>query len=329
MSSVNVKSIDAINDFNLHLKKFAYSVYSIIRSIKIKIQQLRDWLNNKKHYLQRQVENATYEVNYAKNALYSCLDNRRDGCSYYESKLNEALRHLRELENKLRNFIKIKSIIENEVDIIQSQLFKLDKMLKNELVSANSFLDNIVERLSQYVNVYIRSQSSDLLFLADKQRNFTTIPLDIVNRIPLGFECKDDYLIFKELLISGFKQAGYSDFCAIMQGSSVTGTKFDTGEPFDEQSDYDVAIANLSLFNNARNLRLKIRGSNNQPRILIDNNNFYIAIKLGIDKVMVQLSDFCKRPVNFMLYRSKNEIIERSKCNSYQDEIDQYIEITC
>jgi len=324
MSSVNVKSIDAINDFKLHLKKLDFSVYSIIQSIKIKIQQLRNWLNEKQSYWQRQVENATHEVNYAKNALYRCLDNRRDGCSYYESKLNEALRHLRESENKLRDFIKIKSIIEKEVDIIQSQLFKLDRMLKNELVSAIRFLDNIVEKLIRYVGVSISPQSFDQLFLGDKQKNTTTIPLD---RIPLGFESKDDYLIFKELLVSGFKQAGYSDVCAIMQGSSVIGTKFDTGEPFDEKSDYDVAIASLSLFNKAKNLRLKIRGSNNQPRILIDNNNFYIAIKLEIEKVMAQLSDLCKRPVNFMLYRSKNEIIDRSICNSYQDEIDQYIEI--
>ena len=54
------------------------------------------------------------------------------------------------------------------------------------------------------------------------------------------------------------------DAYAFMRGSSATGVKWATGEPFDEASDIDLAVVDADLFAKAQDLGLKLRGANSR-----------------------------------------------------------------
>ena len=64
-------------------------------------------------------------------------------------------------------------------------------------------------------------------------------------RVPLGFADAEEFPAFAAHLTEGLRDAGYGDAIPVFQGSSVTGVKYTTGEPFDvgRTSDFDIALA--------------------------------------------------------------------------------------
>ncbi|MDM8549811.1 hypothetical protein QUF72_07030 [Desulfobacterales bacterium HSG2] len=137
---------------------------------------------------------------------------------------------------------------------------------------------------------------------------------DNVRRIPFGFRNLSEFREFGKTLHSGFREAGFDDVTAIMQGSATTGKSFAKEKIFNGDSDFDVAIVSPSLFNLAKNMGLKVWGKTNQPRILLEAEESRVEIEgLGLTNVTEELRKKAGRVVNFMVYRSKSDAFRRAE----------------
>jgi len=98
-----------------------------------------------------------------------------------------------------------------------------------------------------------------------------------------------------------------------MQGSAVTNKSFREHLPFRDSSDFDVAIVSPLLFNAAEMSGAKVRGKNNQPRILLNKKVNFIIESLGLAEVREHLYKKTGRHANFMIYKSDSDSIERGQ----------------
>ncbi len=127
----------------------------------------------------------------------------------------------------------------------------------------------------------------------------------------LGFRDSGKFRDFGTALRNGLDDAGYLDTVPIMQGSSVTGVKYLTGEPFDvgRRSDYDVALAGDDLLAAAKQIGVELRSRGTRTAELTPEN----VEELGLTAMNAGLEATAKREVKFMIFRSAEETIGRSK----------------
>jgi RHS repeat-associated protein len=133
---------------------------------------------------------------------------------------------------------------------------------------------------------------------------------DTARAIPHGFSSTDDFQAFGSKLKGGLTDAGYSDAVAAFQGSSVTGVKHTTGQPFDVErvSDFDIALASPTLLARAKELGIELRSGGVRTRPLTADD----LESLGLSKLAVQLSQSAGRPVNFMIFDTLETAVNRA-----------------
>jgi RHS repeat-associated protein len=125
--------------------------------------------------------------------------------------------------------------------------------------------------------------------------------------IPLGFASASEFNEFGSQLYSGLTKAGFGNTQAVLQGSAVTGQSFSTGAAFGANSDFDVALGGDEIFGAAVDdgFALRSGGIRTGPLSAIDVQT------LGLSGVRSSLSAFAGRPVNFMIFRSIEDAVER------------------
>ncbi len=141
---------------------------------------------------------------------------------------------------------------------------------------------------------------------------------------PRGFSSAESAQSFMQGINGGLRQAGYRDAIAILQGSSVTGTSYRTGEPFAlnqtrssitgqmRQSDRDVALAGSSIFQRASRLEgVTVRGAGtDNARILLNETHIQL---LGLQRTYENAQrQGGGAPVNFMVYQNPSAAFGRS-----------------
>ncbi|OWP79762.1 hypothetical protein BWK62_00575 [Flavobacterium oreochromis] len=141
--------------------------------------------------------------------------------------------------------------------------------------------------------------------------------------IPFGFKSYGQLKQFTAEIQSGIAKTGNGSRSPILlQGSSVSGRSFKTGELFDigRTSDFDVAIVNPELLKKAEQLGLSKPGSGRSFPLDLDNPERAKALRL--DKLQEKLSTRMGRDVNFRIFDSvdsaRNSSATKSlmiKCN--------------
>jgi YD repeat-containing protein len=129
--------------------------------------------------------------------------------------------------------------------------------------------------------------------------------------IPLGFSERSQFSAFGDALYTGLDVAGYKGAQAGFQGSSVTGRAFkDPHDPFDvgRVSDFDVALSSPELFGEARSVGIGLRQQGTRTGPLLPEH----LDRLGLTDLSSQLSQQAGRKVNFMIYRSMDDAMNRS-----------------
>ncbi len=131
-----------------------------------------------------------------------------------------------------------------------------------------------------------------------------------IKAIPQGFKDVGEFEQFGSRLSDGLTEAGFSDTRAVFQGSSVTGKSFRTGEAFDagRTSDYDIALGGDRIFGAAKDAGVGLRsgGIRTGPLRPVQLE------RLGLTELRADLSESAGRPVNFMIYHSIEDALERS-----------------
>ncbi|PIT13864.1 RHS repeat domain-containing protein [Snodgrassella alvi] len=129
--------------------------------------------------------------------------------------------------------------------------------------------------------------------------------------VPHGFKSFGQFKQFGQTLQAGLSKLGYPSSVSYMQGSSVSGVSFSTGQPFDvgRVSDFDVAISHPELYQKAEYLGIGKGGRTGPINMGSDT-----AKKLGIDNILQRLSRISgDRPVNAMIFKSSVEVKAKGK----------------
>jgi len=130
--------------------------------------------------------------------------------------------------------------------------------------------------------------------------------------VPLGMPNADEFRALGVPLRKRLDELGYPGAVIRIRGSSVTGVRYDDGKPFDfdapeKKSDYDLAISDPHLFEEAQRLGANLAtGTRTWP---LDETEPLIG--LGLEEVRQQMSITAKRPVSFMIYKDEMAIIRR------------------
>lgn len=122
--------------------------------------------------------------------------------------------------------------------------------------------------------------------------------------VPHGFKSAEEFQEFGRQLRSGLPEGTQP----LLQGSSVTGRRYRSGESFDEvhQSDLDIALVGFDLFERGQVLGLKAK-----DRTRIGPLSPQDLSNLGLLRLRDQLTAFTGRPVNFMLFASLEAALKR------------------
>ncbi len=128
---------------------------------------------------------------------------------------------------------------------------------------------------------------------------------------PHGFKTFEEFENFGQTLNTGVAEAGYENATAAFGGSSVTGFKYTTGAPFDvgRISDFDIAIISPEMVDDAAAIGVPLRGGGARTAPLPD----WALKELGLDTMASNLSNVAEREVNFMPYRSLQDLLGRGQ----------------
>ncbi len=127
--------------------------------------------------------------------------------------------------------------------------------------------------------------------------------------LPFGFANAAALQKFESTLANGLERAGANDASAYLTGSAVTGKSYSSGAAFDagRVSDFDVAIVSKGLLAKAKELGLSLRGAGTRTGPLTASE----LKALGLEKTAAELSKQSGRPVNFMIYGTKEALEKR------------------
>ena len=127
--------------------------------------------------------------------------------------------------------------------------------------------------------------------------------------LPFGFKNVGQFENFGSSLKSGLTKVS-DDAVGIFQGSAVTGKKYTTGALFDvgRVSDFDIGIASSKLLDKAKELGIRLRNGGSRTGALTSSQ----IKKLGLADLQNELSQQAGRPVNFMLFRSVKDAVEKA-----------------
>jgi hypothetical protein len=128
--------------------------------------------------------------------------------------------------------------------------------------------------------------------------------------IPIGFSGTKAYLQFAQQVNDGLTDAGYPNASVSFRGSSVTGVRYKTGEPITDDNppgDYDLAIADPDLFEQAQQLGIPLRGGGTRTAPL----NADDLDELGLSDLAEQLNSGSGPKVSFMIYQDQSAVDAR------------------
>jgi RHS repeat-associated protein len=127
--------------------------------------------------------------------------------------------------------------------------------------------------------------------------------------IPLGFSSLAQYLRFANTLNEGL--SSYPQARAYFRGSSVTGSSYTKGIPFDENpkgpSDYDLAISGDDVFQAAKEAGVGLRQGGIRTGPLDEEQEQ----ELGLNGVMTELRQMTGRKVSAMIYQDEPAVASR------------------
>ena len=134
----------------------------------------------------------------------------------------------------------------------------------------------------------------------------------VAELLPRGFGSYESYAEFGRSIRQGFAAAGYTDVTPMLRGSAVTGSKFRTGRPFDEKSDYDLAIVSPSMMQRAQELGIGLRTGGTRTEPLNPEHVDALGLRGWAEAARIAAG----RKVSLMIYESRAAVAIRGESRS-------------
>jgi hypothetical protein len=134
-----------------------------------------------------------------------------------------------------------------------------------------------------------------------------------VRKFPDGFKDQAEYDKFVARMNQHLRGAGYPDSKTIFQGSSTTGWSPHKKTRFGPNSDYDIALVDPKLFEQAKIRLVKERGTDGRTEPLTDEQ----INSVGLKRMQRDLQQMAGREVNFMVFADSTSAKGRSPYNIF------------
>ncbi len=175
MSQVaQVQAVETLRDMESALGRFASEAREALASAELEIRRIQDWLQERLHHWQREVERWRQEVQRARAALERCQRSGyrdRDGryhppnCSAYEAALAAARRHLQQAEAELANTRKWVARVREAEAGYRAEARRLERMASADIPRARALLNRKIGDLEAYLAVSVAAFASVLPIL--------------------------------------------------------------------------------------------------------------------------------------------------------------------
>jgi hypothetical protein len=129
------------------------------------------------------------------------------------------------------------------------------------------------------------------------------VPTSLVETLPLSLQEETGFGRFIDQIQARLPEM----LVAGIRGSSATGVKWETGEPFNEASDIDLAIVDNGLWEKAQEFGYELIGGGTRTWPL---KEFQLE-QLGLLELQVELTQIAGHDVSIMLYRSMEDLLAR------------------
>src|SRR3954454_15329323 len=133
-----------------------------------------------------------------------------------------------------------------------------------------------------------------------------------VPQLPLGFDGGREWRRFVTTLYDGLDKAGYRDAVVAFRGSSVTGSNFEHGWPFDSHhlSDWDLALADSRALRRALDGGISSAGRGTRTAPLRTVEQLQVV---GLAEMSAMLKDISGRRVEWMIYLNRDAVVGRNQ----------------
>jgi hypothetical protein len=159
-SSVNVRSIHALEDLRTALNRFGADARQAMSSAGMEVRRTQEFLARREQYWQGQVQRAASEVDRAQRAYEYCRRPVRDPetgavyvapCTAEANALHAAQAQLNQAQSELANVRAWYQRVDEAAMEYQRQAQRLDAQLSNEVPRATGLLDRKINTLQGYM----------------------------------------------------------------------------------------------------------------------------------------------------------------------------------
>ncbi|MBX2997694.1 MAG: ParB-like nuclease domain-containing protein [Caldilineaceae bacterium] len=140
MSTASLRSIDALDDLQTGLIRYADQTLTVLNAIQREIERTLEWLDERVRHWQNQVRRCAQAVDDAQAAYRRCMaSGSRDhppSCGHLEQAVQEARRRLALAQAEERMASQARQAVQAEVEAYQREASRLRALLQNEMPKA-------------------------------------------------------------------------------------------------------------------------------------------------------------------------------------------------
>lgn len=154
MSTVNVRSIDALEELQTALIRYADQAQATLDAVQREVQRTLDWLDERVRHWQNEVQRGQEETRRARAAYERCMSSGdRDhppSCGYEEQAIYDARRRLAQAEAEARMAVEARKAVLAEAENCQREASRLHALMQSNTPQAVATLRQKVTVLRSY-----------------------------------------------------------------------------------------------------------------------------------------------------------------------------------
>ena len=163
--AANVKSIDALREFRLELKRYLEAMNHVLESLRMESNKAMGWVEQDRvRYWPRSAKAASDEVVEAKNALLRCkmaaMEGQPKSCIDEKKEVERATNRLRHCERMVKTTRSWRHKMRHATEEFDGKAARLAHYVESDLPKAIAALDRMIQALEKYSEKKAPSASS-------------------------------------------------------------------------------------------------------------------------------------------------------------------------
>lgn len=185
MSTVEVRSIDALEDLQTSLIRYADQAQATLEAAQRELQRTLDWLDERVRHWRNEVARCQEMERRAAAAYQRCMTSGdRDhppSCGREEQAVQEAHRRLAEAQREERTATQARQAVQTEAEAYLREAGRLSVIIQSDMPKAVATLRHKVETLRAYTSAGMAGQSDTLVNKVAEPRTLHLPPDEVLD----------------------------------------------------------------------------------------------------------------------------------------------------